>query len=250
MRNLIYILFVFASCNSSSEKANPIPVSNKPLTDSISLIVDSLQEWTDDLSNVSDYAIKAQSKINQLQKENRELAQRAGESEPLAFKFNEYPDNRDKQISDLITELSALKKENVRLRKRIEADSLIKYGKIKPMPDYIESDPPKPDGKSLIVNLDKRMRGDGDISDSAASVYIIPYSKKIKKYMRYDIYCAGVDLSNAKQAYYYGGLYFFNDVPPGEYLIKVCAYYGNYKKIKRETDGYQMVTMQMSPPIQ
>jgi len=253
MRNLIYILFVFASCNSSSEKASPVAVSNKPLTDSISLIVDSLQEWTDDLSNVSDYAIKAQSKINQLQKENRELAQRAGESEPLAFKFNEYPDNRDKQISDLITELSALKKENVRLRKRIEADSLIKYGKIKSMPDYIDQVPNelKPNDKSLIVTLNKKLRGDGDISEQGVSVWIMKYTKDAKKAFKGYESCQQKDLNllNAKEANYYRGQYFFNDVEPGKYLIKVCALFGNWMVINKK-DYKQEIEILMSPPIQ
>ena len=66
MRKYLPILLLWA-CNSSSEKASPITVSDKPLTDSISLIVDRLKEWTEDISSVSSYAIYAQAKIKQLE---------------------------------------------------------------------------------------------------------------------------------------------------------------------------------------
>ena len=241
-------MIFLASCGANNSNSTK---THKPSTvDSLIKTSDSVNDALRDMKSDMAQAISFAKKIVSLKKEKELYEQPVVYADKYSDAYYLPSDDKDKKIRELTEQILFYERENARLRKRIEADSLIKYGKIKPMPDYIESDPPKPDGKSLIVNLDKRMRGDGDISDTAASVYRIPYSKKIKKYMRYDIYCAGVDLSNAKQAYYYGGLYFFNDVPPGEYLIKVCAYYGNYKKIKRETDGYQMVTMQMSPPIQ
>jgi len=56
-------------------------------------------------------------------------------------------------------------------------------------------------------------------------------------------------LLDAKEASYYKGQYFFNDIEPGEYLIKVCALYGNWMVINKK-DYKQEIEMLMSPPIQ
>ena len=120
------------------------------------------------------------------------------------------------------------------------------------MPDYIEYDQVKPNDKSLVIELDKRIKGDGDISDQGISVYIMKYTREVKKKFKEYGNCALSDINSveAKQAYYYGGLYFFNDVPPGKYLIKVCALYGNWIVINREKETEQKIKMQVSPPIQ
>lgn len=70
--------------------------------------------------------------------------------------------------------------------------------------------------------------------------------------MRYDLVCDMIELNkfNPRLAMTYEGQYFFNDLPPGKYLIKVCSYYGNYKVIEREKETYQEVVMQVAPPIQ
>ena len=63
--------------------------------------------------------------------------------------------------------------------------------------------------------------------------------------------CQVKDLNSlgAIQAKFYQGVYFFNDVPTGKYLIKVCALYGDWVEVKRK-DGYQTVAMKVAPPIQ
>jgi len=63
--------------------------------------------------------------------------------------------------------------------------------------------------------------------------------------------CQLKDLNSlgAVQAKSYKGVYFFNDVPVGKYLIKVCALYGDWVEVKRK-DEHQTVAMKVAPPIQ
>ena len=103
----------------------------------------------------------------------------------------------------------------------------------------------------MVITLDKQLKGDGDISETGVSVWIMPYNKQSKKLMKEYGNCQTKDLNllEAKEANYYNGVYFFNDVSPGKYLIKVCALYGNCVVFKRE-EKFQTVKMLMSPPIQ
>lgn len=86
------------------------------------------------------------------------------------------------------------------------------------------------------------------------NIYLLPANdmKLVKDFMSYDINCneyAMQRVPNYKVAKLYKGIYFFKNVPPGKYLIKVCYYYGNYKLINK-VNGQQTVTLEVSPPIQ
>ena len=250
MRKYLPIL-LFVACNSSYEKANPITVSDKPLTDSISLIVDSLKEWTEDISSVSSYAIKAQARIKDLE-ERKALTQAQVENEPTylsMMKYEDYKpvDDKDKEIYRLTQKIKEYEREIAVLKNRLFYDSM---GKVSKNYDVVPNEE-KPNDKSLVVILNKKLRGDGDISEQGVSVWIMKYTKKAKKAFKGYDNCQQKDLNllDAKEASYYRGQYFFNDIEPGEYLVKVCALYGNWIVINKK-DYKQEIEMLMSPPIQ
>lgn len=102
-----------------------------------------------------------------------------------------------------------------------------------------------PDENSIVINIDGRSKR-GNIPTDNLTIYLIPYSNEVKHMKGYDSSCNSVVATEAK---YYNGLYFFNSVQPGKYLIKVCTYMGDWKLIKKDR-GKQNITMQVSPPIQ
>ena len=86
------------------------------------------------------------------------------------------------------------------------------------------------------------------------NIYLLPANdiKLVKNFMSYDINCneyAMMKVKNYKVAKLYKGIYFFKNVPPGKYLIKVCYYYGNYKLVTK-VNGQQTVTLEVAPPVQ
>ena len=87
--------------------------------------------------------------------------------------------------------------------------------------------------------------------EQGASVWIMESNRKSKRIMKGYYNCQVKDLNSlgAVQAKFYKGTYFFNDVPEGKYLIKVCALYGDWVEVKRK-DEYQTVAMKVAPPIQ
>lgn len=255
MKNLIIVCIFFMSCNN--EKATPIVVNNLESAERDSMLskADSTNEGLKDvLSDLYETKQQVRANINKLKKENEIL--RMNVDQPVAMymdKKEDYrDDDKDKTISDLRNELMAYKAENVRLRNKLYSDSVFMSKQNKINTDKVEEPIDKPGQNSLVITLNRRMRGDGDISETGVNLYIMPFNKQSKKLMNYTISCdmSKITSLEARQANYYNGQYFFNDVKPGKYLIKVCAYYGNYMVIKREKEGFQMVAMQISPPIQ
>jgi len=249
MKKYFPVLLLFVACNSSSEKASPIVVSNQPVNDSLSLIVDSLKEWTEDISSVSSYAIKAQARIKELE-QKKEDAQSQIEPVYLAMRSEDYKptDDKDKEIYRLTQKIREYEREISKLKNRLFYDSVQRVGKIEY--DRVPNEE-KPNDKSLVITLNKKIRGDGEISEQGVSVYIMKYTKEVKKAFKGYDNCQQKDLNllDAKEASYYNGQYFFNDIPPGKYLIKVCALYGNWMVINKK-DYKQEIKMLMSPPIQ
>ena len=243
MKKYLPILLLWA-CNSSSEKASPIIV--QPLNDSLSLIVDSLKEWTEDISSVSSYAINAQARIKQLEKEKKTEEEKM----PVYMDALQYlpADKKDEELRKLTEKLLAYEREILRLRRIIYRDSVDRVSKSE---NYDIVPEEKPNDKSLVITLNKKIRGDGDISEVGVSVWIMKYSKKAKKTFKGYDNCQQKDLNllDAKEANYYRGQYFFNGIEPGEYLIKVCALYGNWMVINKK-DYKQEIEILMSPPIQ
>ena len=61
----------------------------------------------------------------------------------------------------------------------------------------------------------------------------------IKKAKAYDINCNSVNkakVTGLKTATYYNGDFYFADVPKGDYLIKICSYYGGYYVRKKNNN--------------
>jgi chromosome segregation ATPase len=238
MKKYLPILLLWA-CNSSSEKEIPsTTISNKPLSDSISLIVDSLKEWTENISDISSYAIQAQAKIKRLESEKKATEHQI-EVYPMALSSENYvSDDRDriiaelrKKVYDYENQIAALKSELYRTEVKVDR-----------VPNKIEVE--KPNDKSLIITLSGTL-------EQGASVWIMESNRKSKKIMKGYYNCQLKDLNSlgAIQAKQYKGTYFFNDVPVGKYLIKVCALYGDWVEVKRK-DEHQTVAMKVAPPIQ
>jgi hypothetical protein len=88
------------------------------------------------------------------------------------------------------------------------------------------------------------------------NIYLIPYNdantQVIRKAKVYDYYTFNeTALQNAKgskRALYCNGTYYFSNVTPGRYLVKVCTLYGAYKDIKIEK-GNERFVIDAVPPI-
>ena len=253
MKYILPFFIFFFSCNS--DRSDYKLDEEVFYIDSLNIMADSTNEGLRDvLSDLYVTKKQVQAQIAKFSQENKSLSKTVYYDQPMALSYEYSPsDDKDKQIRELIAELSTLKKENTRLKKIISADSAIKYGNVKPMPDYIDQVPneEKPNDKSLVITLNRKLRGDGDISEQGISVWIMKYTKKAKKTFKSYESCQQKDLNllDAKEANYYRGQYFFNDIEPGEYLIKVCALYGNWMVINKK-DYKQEIEILMSPPIQ
>ena len=240
---ILFLLVVFASCNSDRTAYKVEEVFN---SDSLLNMADSTNEGLRDvLSDLYVTKKQVQAQIAKFSQENKSLSKTVYYDQPTALSYEYSPtDEKDRQIRDLIAELAALKKENTRLKKIIADTASISKNY-----DIVPEE--KPNDKSLVITLNKRIRGDGEISENGVSVWIMKYTKKAKKAFKGYDNCQQKDLNllDAKEANYYKGQYFFNDIEPGEYLIKVCALYGNWVKINKE-DRKQEIEILMSPPIQ
>lgn len=237
MRYLIPLIFVACNSGSVNKKVVIAPPENT-ITDSISLVLDSLKNGLEDLKDVSDYAKAAQVKIARLEKLEREKQKTEKEIEvyPTSINSLDYQkDDRDKVIAELKKKVYEYEREIATLKNQLFREQV----KV-PAKEEIE----KPDDKSLVITLMGAL-------EKGASVWIMESNRKSKKIMKGYYNCQTKDLNSlgAKEAKRYKDVYFFNDVPTGKYLIKVCALYGDWVEVKRK-DGYQTVAMQVAPPIQ
>lgn len=239
------ILFLLVSCNSEQKKEIETPVASNLFSDSLLITLDSLRVSIGDFSDVAEYAKDAQSKlagkeaiIARLEKE-KQATEKQIEVYPMAIQSNDYKsDDRDKVIAELRkkvydyeNQIAALKSELYRTEVKVDL-----------VPNKIE--PEKPNDNSLVITLI-------GVVEQGASVWIMESNRKAKKIMKGYYNCQVKDLNDlgAKEAKRYKDVYFFNDIPTGKYLIKVCALYGDWVEIKRK-DEHQTVAMKVAPPIQ
>src|SRR6187551_1938979 len=119
---ILFLLVVFASCNSDRAAYKVDEVYN---SDSLLNMADSTNESLRDvLSDLYVTKKQVQAQIAKYSHENKSLSKTVYLDQPLAMSYEYAPsDDKDKQIRDLLSELAALKKENVRL-KRIIADTV------------------------------------------------------------------------------------------------------------------------------
>jgi len=233
------ILLIFISCNSSMETKEPVMTSpNNSLSDSVGIALDSLKMSIVDLSELSDFAKDAQAKIKRLEKE-KQATEKEIEVYPMAMMSDDYKsDDRDKIIAELRKKVYDYENQIAVLKNQLFREQV----KVDRVPNKIEIE--KPNDKSLIITL-------SGVLEQGASVWIMESNRKSKRIMKGYYNCQVKDLNSlgAIQARFYHGVYFFNDVPTGKYLIKVCALYGDWVEVKRK-DGYQTVAMKVAPPIQ
>ena len=235
------ILLIFISCNSSMETREPVMASpNNSLSDSVGIALDSLKMSIVDLSELSDFAKEAQAKIKRLEKE-KQATEKEIEVYPMAMMSDDYhKDDRDRVIAELRKKVYQYETEIASLKNQLYREQV----KVDRVPN---KEVEKPNDSSLVIALDGTEKG--------ATVWIVPYNRKTKKEIErtlkgyYNCQLKDLNSMDARQAKFYNGLYFFNDVEKGKYLIKVCALYGDYMVFKRE-EKYQLVAMKISPPIQ
>jgi len=233
------ILLIFISCNAEEKKeivSSPVEYKST-LADSVSIALDTLQMGIADLKELSDFAKAAQAKIARLEREKRQTEKEI-EVYPMSVNPEYQKDDRDKIIADLRKKVSDYENEIAGLKNQLYREQV----KVDKVPNKIEVE--KPNEKSLIVSLSGPM-------ENGASVWIMEASRKAKKIMKGYYNCQVKDLNDlgAKEAKRYKDVYFFNDIPEGKYLIKVCALYGDWVEIKRK-DERQTVAMKVAPPIQ
>ena len=233
------ILLIFISCNSSMETKEVVMASpNNSLSDSVGIALDSLKMSIVDLSELSDFAKEAQAKIKRLEKE-KQATEKEIEVYPMAMMSEDYKkDDRDRVIAELRKKVYDYENQIASLKNQLYREQV----KVDRVPNKIEIE--KPNDKSLVITLMGSL-------EQGASVWIMESNRKSKKIMKGYYNCQVKDLNSlgAIQAKFYHGVYFFNDVPTGKYLIKVCALYGDWVEVKRK-DGYQTVAMKVAPPIQ
>ena len=87
------------------------------------------------------------------------------------------------------------------------------------------------------------------------AIFLIPYNnsnaKIIKKAKVYEVGC-DLGLYKAKdmqKAKFQNGNYYFNEISPGKYFIKICGYYGGYRTFNKQSAGDVTVDLDAAPPI-
>jgi hypothetical protein len=161
-----------------------------------------------------------------------------------------YDDLKSEYDSLLIKYNDLLKKEKT-IRKDI-ADS-IRVVQYPPSPcKTIETK----NSLQLAIYYTKDQKYHPGVSPEKTNIYLIPYNdantQVIRKARVYDYYNfnepALIKAKDSKIALYCDGTYYFPDVTPGRYLIKVCTLYGAYKEIKVEK-GNERFVIDAVPPI-
>lgn len=217
-------LFLFVSCNNY--KADTIQVDESSIIDSLLSAGDSTNAALRSLDTLAVNSIaEVQATIEKLKSE-KQVIQTQLDREVRYITIEKSDTSKDRLIANLRTQLSRYETEIARLKKQPE--------KIDQIPNEVEVE--KPDEKSLIVTLDRKIRGGGEISFSKIDVYIAPYSKRIeRRFKTPELSCDLMYINSirGKRANFYEGQYFFNDLTPGKYILKICSYYGGYTVIEK-----------------
>ncbi|HLF45453.1 MAG TPA: hypothetical protein VI548_03465, partial [Chitinophagaceae bacterium] len=110
---------------------------------------------------------------------------------------------------------------------------------------------------SLKLNLYYSLKQNDLVSPPDNTIiYLIPYTQKnmrvIKNASVYEISCDESFLKEAKDrktAIPFNGSFYFPDVKPGKYLVKICTYYGGYYTYHKTKEGMESLNWDASPPI-
>lgn len=231
---------IYAGCSNNYETASPVIVETDTISKATLELGDSLSASIHALDSLKPVVEQT---VQQL-KDYKEIEVSKDYNKPkIVYK----PVTDSSAIYSLQSKLTAANNEISKLKGDIA--SIQSKRNASPVKDtyssWVQSAIVVPDENSIIVNVDGRSKR-GDIPTDNLTVYLIPYSKRNKRLMNYDSACNEL---YAEAANYYNGVYFFNNVKPGKYIIKICTYFGNYKLINKEPGKYNM-TMQVSPPLQ
>ena len=253
MRYLL-ISVILIGCGSKQINKIELPNNNQPKIDSFAMLTDELNSRVQSVDSIIDISVfnarESKQAYLSLKQENALLRDRlnseATYKDGKKIWLSGYASSSDNELYALKQENKYLKAELGMYQRQSYRDSLYRSSLAATTIKIPEKKTVKPNEDALIIDFDK-----GSLTLDGVSVYLIPYSKNVKGLMEYEIYCdmAEVNRLKGKQADYYNGEFFFNDVKPGKYLIKVCCYYGNYKVINR-VSGSQVIEMQLAPPVQ
>lgn len=236
MRKIIFILLI-ASCSDSSVTTLPVnkdSVSNETLnlTDSLSASIDSLKILKPEVNKLVARLKEYKEQVSQYESQEADIVIKKVVDSSALISLRSKLNSANNEIARLNGELASVRyKPNTKTAGEVSA--------------LIQPAIETPDNNSLIVTLDGKSKR-GDLPTENLTLYLIPYTKRTKDLMSYDSSCNEL---YATIAQYYNGIYFFNSVQPGKYLVKICTYMGNYKLIKKQ-DGKQSITMLVAPPIQ
>lgn len=240
MKKLSAIVFVFIyAC--SDRTAGPVYIDTDSMSTETYELRDSLAASIDALDSLKPVVNETLEKIKYY-----EALRNDYEKEVVKIRYKPVVDSS--QVASLRKKLNDANKEIAKLRGDLAAVERSRY--VRPDDVYSAIEPgiaETPDDNSIVINFDGRSKN-GNLFTDRLVVYLIPYTKKAKQHMRYETSC-DESLYGNTQAKYYNGVYYFNDVQAGKYLIKVCTYYGNFKLVNKYT-GRVNITMQVSPPIQ
>src|SRR5688572_14229229 len=160
-------LFLLIACNSSMEKKETAHPINVEIVDSMTVAFDSLKDDLKSFYQVSDYAKDAQAKLKKLESERDEV--HTQRNDPVYMDALQYmpSDKKDEELRKMTEKLLSYEREILRLRRIIYRDSVDKLSKV----NYDIVPEEKPNDKSLIITLNKKIRGDGEISETGVSVW-------------------------------------------------------------------------------
>lgn len=237
---IVLAMFLFVEYGNK-QTATPIPVT-----------ADSVSEQSSDLRDSLTASIKA---IDSLRPVVTKTVQKLKELEELRDEYREQEAvivyksvNNTEELIALRRKLSEANSEILKLRRELSSanNRTTTMAKRDPYIEYVQPAVEVPDDNAVVITLDGSSRkGEIYVSENL-TIYLLPYSRSLKRLMSYDSSCGDIVGEPAK---YYKGVYFFNNVEPGKYIIKICTYMGNYKIIDKGVGKYN-ITMQVSPPIQ
>jgi hypothetical protein len=160
-------------------------------------------------------------------------------------------DNLQEKYDSLFAKYQQLLAKEKKIRKDI-ADS-IRIVQYPPSPCAAID---KENSLQLAIYYTKDQKYHPGVSPDQINIYLIPdniaNAQVIRKAKVYDFYDfnepALKNAKGSKTASYCNGTYYFSNVAPGKYLIKVCTVYGAYKEVKVE-NGNERVVIDAVPPV-
>lgn len=238
----VAVLFV-SPWNSRLELKKP-PIAVESLSDQTLELRDSLSASIDSLKNLKPEVARAIIELKEYKAQVKEIEQQEADIVIKKVVDSSALMALRKKLNSANSEISRLN--NVLAIERTYKNYSSRYNEVS---SYVQPPVETPDDNSIVVSLDGTSRRGGEVFvPQNLIIYLIPYNKSVKKYANYESSCGG-ELSGYRSASYYKGVYFFNSVQAGKYLIKICTYFGNYKVIDKGSGKYN-ITMQISPPIQ